>query len=221
MQAGSALTVQWVEFSTRLRPGYSASGMLTLNTVHEPDAQPVSERMEEIGNCVLDLLRTDMKSCRLLGPLFVKCLQWLASALSCQCGLAHPKDAAVAARVTSSSSAVLLQLEEAGEGSMTSLSDAMALYTAAAICENMGNEMLEEVDPFPLLGIISDIVRCHAHVSLPQADIKVSSSQAKRMGPESLTGGALTLSIAFGLMSALLAGNKPVSLCYYHVVPVL
>ena len=215
MPARSSSTVQWLELSAGVKLSYSAGGMLVLETVPQPMSQLASERMEEIGSCILDLLRTDLKSCQLLGPLFVKCLQQLVSTLTHQSSCpAHSKDASVMAKENSSASSVLLQLEQNGKGPTASLSDAMALYTAAAICENMGNELLEQVDRSSLLDAVSGIVSCHARVSSPQAGVKVLPSQAKRVGPETLTGGTLTLSIALGLMSALLAGNKPVSKTY-------
>ena len=217
LQAGSSSTVQWLELSVRVKLSYSAGGMLMLETVAQPMSQPASERMEEVGSCILDLLRTDMKSCRLLGPLFVKCLQQLVSTLTHQSsGLTYSEDASVVGKVNSSTSSALLELENNGTGPMASLSDAMALYTAAAICENMGNDLVEQVDRFSLLDAISSIISCHASISSLQADVKVLPSYTMRVGPETLTGGTLTLSIALGLMSALLAGNKPVSKAYLH-----
>ena len=188
-----------------------------LETVPQPMSQPASERMEEVGSCILDLLRTDLKSYRLLGPLFVKCLQQLVSTLTHQSsGPPDSENASVVGKVSSSTSSALLELEKNGRGPMASLSDAMALYTAAAICENMGNELVEQVDRFSLLDAISSIISCHASISSLQADVKVLPSHTKRVGPETLTGGTLTLSIALGLMSALLAGNKLVSKARLH-----
>ena len=216
-QAGSSSTVQWLELSARLKLNYSAGGMLMLETVPQPLSQPASERMEEVGSCILDLLRTDLKSCRLLGPLFVKCLRQLVSTLTHQSsGPAHSEDASVVDKVNSSTSSALLELEKNDRGPTASLSDAMALYTAATICENMGNELVEQVDRSSLLDAISSIVSCHAHISSSPADVQVFPSHAKGVGPETLTGGTLTLSIALGLMPALLAGNKPVSRACLH-----
>lgn len=128
------------------------------------------------------------------------------------------------------SSSLLLECEELNRGlSHTQAYRTMlVLYVTAALCEHMTDDVLQSIsDVSLLLQTISTVVSCHAHfVSLEKASrVGVDRSSRGSGGQafllttggavadlEVLPGGSITLSIVFGLLSAILGGDRKVSM---------
>ena len=203
-----------------------------------------TDKMESVGNCVLDLVECDFKSGPVPGLLFIKCLDHLSRQLcettgytppSLSPGLTSdtpppqqastsiPSDAVVGVDKYSSqptSSGLLLEYEKADHGSVShtqAYHTALVLYVAAALCEHMSNELLKSVSELPhLLQAISVIVLCHAYfVSPEKAAASSGGSRGQSLllvggGPpdlDELPGSSISLSIVFGLLSAILGGG--------------
>ena len=115
---------------------------------------------------------------------------------------------------------LLLACEEPSHGLSHSQSyhNALVLYVTAALCEHMSNDILQGIGELCLLlEAISAIVGCHAHF------VSDDSAGRNRGGLllvpaacpdlEELPGGSISLSIVFGLLSALLGKEREVRCC--------
>ena len=207
-----------------------------------------TDKMESVGNCVLDFVECDFKSGPVPGLLFIKCLDHLSHQLCEKTGYTPPSlspgpnsdtppqqastsipsDAAVSVDKYSSqpnSSGLLLEYEKTDHGSVShtqAYHTALVLYVAAALCEHMSNELLKSVSELPhLLQAISVIVSCHAYfVSPERTPASGGGSRGQSLllvggGPpnlDELPGSSITLSIVFGLLSAILGGGVEVRL---------
>lgn len=128
----------------------------------------------------------------------------------------------------STRSSVLLECEERQHGlaHTQAYHNTLVLYVTAALCEHMSDEVLQRVSDLPLLlETISAIVHCHAcYVSSERAAAVTGVNggggrgasllvvAAAKPSLDELPGGPITLSIVFGLLSAILGGGKEVSL---------
>lgn len=178
------------------------------------------ERMESIASCILDLLTTDLKASRLTGLLFTECLQQIAVTL-CQTTGYDAADTSLQSRLerpppglkqnpSDSTNSDLLECERNPEvlSRSEAYGNALVLYLTAALCEHMSNEVIEQVDLPLLIETISVVVKSHAHF----ASKGQSSDILLVIGPnlEKLFGESITLSIVFGLLSAILGGAREV-----------
>ncbi len=187
------------------------------------------EAMEDIAGCLLEILRTELKSSDVPSLLFMECLQHIAAVLCRATGydaagtsigirLVEERERKAAAKKPTSkgsSSSALLELEEDLElqTSSGSFANALILYLAASLCEKMSGEVMERVELPGVLEVISVIVNCHARFASepqqPQDYCKTPQVAQSDLGR--LLGGPTTLSIVFGLLSAILGGARKVS----------
>ena len=206
------------------------NGKLTLRA--QSELQVLQEldtnKMESVGSCVLDLLQHDHKSGSVPGLLFIQCLQQLASQLCKSTGYASPSlststhqthlhQTPVAMADTRPTSSALLECEDLSHGLSHTQTyyNALVLYVAAALCEHMSNEVLQCIELPTLLKVVSTIICCHAHfVSSKRATSGGSQAllltEVAEPNLDELPGGSITLSIVFGLLSAILGGGKEV-----------
>ena len=184
------------------------------------------ERMESAATCILDLLKSGLESGNIPGILFIECLLHVAVVLCRTIGY-DASATAVGARVKEMTEAHLgskrqevtrdtnsdlleCELNPIAPSRREAYGNASVLYLMAALCEQMSREVLEQVELRKLLEMMSVVVSCHARfVSKGR-----SSSLLLVAGPdlEELLGGPITLSVVFGLLSAILSGAREVCL---------
>ena len=181
-----------------------------------------SQLMEDIGSSVVELLTGDLKNTSIFGPFFVSSLQQLSFLLSRECGLKKSvvkreqklltKDEppqTMKQQATNVTSTVLLDWEEDSTYSeRQNFSNTLLLYVIAALCESMDNNMVEELDKPVLLETLLSIVQCHSHCVSDNSRVLTTTEDYSLF--YKLTGGHVTLGIAFGLLSATLAGSQQV-----------
>ena len=126
-------------------------------------------------------------------------------------------DPTSAGAVTSSA---LLECER--RGSMTNLSegygDTSVLYLAAALCELMSADILEKINLPALFEVLSRVIDCHASLCPSQEGVAKEGVvglplilQPSQSDCCELLGGPVTLSMALGLLSAVLGGARQVT----------
>ena len=190
-----------------------------------------SSRMESVGNCVLNLIQCDFKLSPIPGMLFLQCLNHLSSQLCQTAGYTPPSLSpsqlsshhATASKETvkepslSTSSTLLLACEETSHGPSHSQAyhNALVLYVTAALCEHMSSDILQSISEVRLLlEAVLVIVCSHAHFVSEARGIGDGSSlllvAAASPDLEELPGGSISLSIVFGLLSAILGGEREV-----------
>lgn len=165
-----------------------------------------SSLMEDIGWCLNELLK-EMKSLSMAVLLY--CLEHMSSVLTKESHLqeepSHLDDS------TNTSSQVLLQWEEEQQTSSdVSFTNTLILYLLASLCESMNDHLQDTLTKSTttivvvssLLHSLAIIIRAHAKWC-SKGEVVVSRVAAGRK-EESLTGGHVTLSIGFGLLSAIL-----------------
>lgn len=126
---------------------------------------------------------------------------------------------------TTVTSSDLLECEgDAGSmGHSEAFADASLLYLAAALCEHMSAGIVQRVTLSDLFKVLAELVDCHASLCLPDQCVRASSPGDQLSGPgdSELLGGTVTLSIAFGLLSAVLGGGREVSPAVWRLVSVV
>ena len=175
---------------------------------HDMEEEEIGEcgRMEDLASAVVKLLG-DLKSCDLLGPLFLTVMGRLKMVLENESLSANGCDTAREdEQAMKDSPSVLLEWEAKRSMRHESTSSSiMVLYVVAAVCEQMGSELLEQVDTISLLPVLAGVVGCHARCLKPS-----TPQQLLGASPVELTGGPVTLSITLGLLSAILAQKSEV-----------
>ena len=184
-----------------------------------------SQLMEDIGSSMVELLTGDLKNTAIFGPFFVSCLKQLSFLLSKECGLKKSvmkrgqklltrdeTPQTMKQQETNVTSTVLLDWEEVSTNSeRQNFSNTLLLYVIAALCESMDKNVIEELDKPMLLETLLSIVQCHSHCVSDTSRVLTTTEESSLF--YKLTGGHVTLSIAFGLLSATLAGSQQVR-CY-------
>ena len=190
-----------------------------------------TERMESVANCVIQLVETDLKFNCLPGLFFTECLQHIAVVL-CRSTGHSASDTSLSSKVerersiqsnpmhqkSDDSSSTLLELEQVLEIPVhtEAYSNALVLYLTAALCEHMGDTVLQQSQLHDLIKVMSVIVNCHAQF-VSEEPSRTSDILLVTAGPdlEKLLGGSVTLSIVFGLLSAILGGAREVQLALF------
>ena len=222
-------TIQWVSVSPSVAVEWPSEGstLCVRSVCGGEEGRWSVERMESVGQAVLKLVRTELKSCRqLLGQFFIECLTCVVAILCLDINyqtkqlpsVQKEMERILSAQTTKTSdgaSSVLLDIEEKlNEPTQAeAFQRSLALYLTAALSENATSEVLEQADTAQLLSLLSVIVECHACVVMRQNDITTTSpSSPLNFQPDldQMLGGPITLSIALGYLSAVLSGAKQV-----------
>lgn len=169
---------------------------ILLKSRDDVDCRKESECVEELGLFIVKLL-TDLNltECKLIGPVFISCMNSLISLLTIDSNV-------------SSNNKELLIIKHAATGVVHSTDSTLLLFVAAALCETIGEKLLDEVDIPSLVRSLVGIIKCHANYAKENDRIKVKPDCT------SVVGGHVTLSIAFGLLSAILTLTKEVIYTY-------
>ena len=170
------------------------------------------DTIEASGHCVIKLLQTSLGSRNIIGLFFNDCLMQLATILSADAKLDYLSDRSKSLDSCLPSSSALLECESAmPKSSSELLSDAGTLYITAALCENCSDVVLHESNVPSMLEACKTIIKCHATTVSRHgntSEVRLIPGQSSCV---ELTGGPVTLSICFGLVSAILGGAKTVS----------
>ena len=180
-----------------------------------------SELMEDIGSCLMELLLdSELQRCGIVGSLFLHCVKYLGSVLKREC-FSLSEIQQTDSRGTredgtiESGNKVLLEWEERTRlddiSEAHSFSSTLVLYITAAICEQIGDKILQDIDELSLVETLSIIVRCHAFRLMRKKEKILFSMEDTQ---EEITGGHVTLSIAFGLLSAIITAGTQVSTAF-------
>ena len=185
------------------------------------------DRMESVANCIMDLLKSDLKSSNITGSVFTECLLHVAVVL-CNATGYNASATAVAGRVkemaearvglkrpeaTGETNSDLLECEwsSSAAGQSEAYGNAVVLYLMAALCEQLSSEVLLQVELHRLMEAMSVVVGCHARF------VSEEKSSGLLLMPmpdlDKLLGGPITLSVVFGLLSAILGGAREVCVC--------
>lgn len=155
------------------------------------------DHTERLVQLTLRLLREELQDPPLLGAVLGEVMEELANIVSTPAsvqtvGVADPS---------------LLSLEDAPvEHSSVKHSQVFCLYLAAALCQALDPAALQEAPVERLLAALRTILRTHARVVGPEKEVRVKE---ERGAGEALFGDHLTLSIATGVLSAMLAVHRP------------
>lgn len=182
------------------------------------------EKMENLGQTILELVGTEIKSCQLLGQFFVECLTCIAATLCLDVDYQtqfssiqrEMKQMKTTRKPSDGASSVLLDVEErmAKPSPAEAFYHSLWLYLTAALSENKTSEVLEQTDTSQLLSVLSVVVECHAHLVTRKQDNSSPSSPPNLLviqpNLDQMLGGPITLSIALGYLSALLGGARQV-----------
>ena len=166
-----------------------------------------SQRVTNLGASITELMLESELTAggKLIGSMFIVIIKHLVSLLcsSLQINIKTllPMDRANEDKGTSN---VLLEMESRHSQSFSST---LVLYVAAALCENAGETILTEVDNVTLVGSLVAIIKCHAINATRKLEV-VRITEGNNV--ERLVGDHVTLSIAFGLLSAIMTANKEV-----------
>ena len=185
-----------------------------------------TERMESVANCVVTLVESDLKSDQILGLFFTECLQHIAEVL-CKSAGYNASDTPFSSKIEGaqlspkhqthdSSNSTLLELEQVLEvpTHTEAYSHALVLYITAALCERMSNEVFQQSQLQQLIGVMSVIINCHARFISEPCQKSDKLLVAAEPNLDKLLGGSITLSIVFGLLSAILGGAREVKYPY-------
>ncbi len=165
-----------------------------------------SQRVADLGSSITRLLLDpELIGEKLIGSLFIVIIKHLVSLLCNSLQINKdtllPMDRVSEDKGTSN---VLLEIESRHSQSFSST---LVLYVAAALCENAGEKILTEVDNVTLVGSLVPIVKCHAVNATRKLEV-VRITEGNNV--QGLVGDHVTLSIAFGLLSAIMTANKEV-----------
>ena len=173
----------------------------------------------------MELLQTGLNSEGLIGEFFVKCLSHFNSMVTGgpstgstgvhgstdSCSNTHGLDHAP---VSPPSSSALLACEATLPASSAEVCNGAALlHTIAALCEHMSDSVLSQSHLPSLLAACGDTLACHAKAlegERGEGEVRFSSREPAAF-EERVVGGAVSLNIVFGLLSAVLAGARKVS----------
>ena len=195
-------------------------------------------RMESVGQAMLELVGTEIKSGGLLGEFFLECLTRVAAILCLDVNY-EPQLLSIRKEMKSLTlpettkkskyaSSALLAVEQkmSSPTQREAFHRSLVLYLTAALSENLTAAVLEQTDVAQLLEVLSVVVGCHAHfVTSKQGSPSPSSSSPLNLlvvQPDlgELLGGPITLSIGLGYLSAIL-GAAEVSLLQSYIHKIL
>ena len=201
------------------------------------------DKMESVTDCILELLRSDLKACELTAKFFLECLKHLASVLCEATGYrpsSRKSDSIKTTSLRAGTSSALLESEASPSGDTGRA--ALVLYLVAALCEDaeLVVTILEQISLPGLFAVAATIIGCHAHsvVAETLTETKTSPPSSSSSSSSSsggirlrvvvvgagangeLPGGTVSLSVVFGLLSAVLGGGREVCVslpCYGHL----
>ena len=163
--------------------------------------------MGRTSQCIIALLKSGLNSEGLIGGFSIECLKRLHATLVND-RVAEPSFS------SSSSSSVLLACEDVLPLTSSEVaSGASLLHITAALCEHTSAELLSQCHLPSLLSACGDIVEYHAHVlerENVQGVIRLTLKE-RATYEEMVMGGAISLNIVLGLLSAVMAGARKVS----------
>ena len=225
MPPSSAGGVKWIAVSPDVSLSYPAKERgLSVGRVGVGSV----ERMEKDGGAIVELLGTILAPSQLIGGFFTECLTCVVTFLCMDIGyqtqssrikteIKSHLSVQVDPKLSKSSSAassVLLDIEkETGERKQAELYHrSLALYLTAALSEERTSTVLQQTDTTELLEILAVAVECHAHTVTRKNQTLSSSVDLLVVQPDldSMLGGPISLSIALGYLSAILAGADQV-----------
>ena len=182
------------------------------------------ERMESVGQAIVELFVVELKSRGLVGRFFIECLTHVAAVISKDVGF-QPETQSVkeemeallvrpGAERSDGASSALLTVEQ----NMTTptrreaFRRSLALYLTASLSENVSSDILEQANLPRLFEVLSVVMECHAHLTT-SGDGSSSPLQLLVAQPDldRVLGGPISLSIALGYLTAVLGGGKKVS----------
>ena len=167
------------------------------------------EAMELNGQYVIKLLQTVLNvEESILGTFFMRCLNHLADILSA-------KDLSQGVHHTETdSSSVLLECEPLLPlSSHERISHTSALYVTAALCEHLSAEVISQVHLPSLLSACGQILTHHCKVLQGREGGRREGlllTPCRSTYEEEVVGGTVSLSLVFGLLSAVMAGAREV-----------
>ena len=175
-----------------------------------------AEEMERVGCGVVTLLTSELKQDGLVGSFFLLCLRHLSSILAQQTRTPERQESSVSpterretAPTSSSTASTLLVCEARLPPSLAeAFSNSLVLYITAALCEEHSSTVIEQVCLPDLLTCLASLVASHARYCEGMGKVVL-----RRDSPDEVLGGPITLSVAFGLLSALLSGAVQVCAC--------
>ena len=169
-----------------------------------------SEAMSEIGTCITDLVEGELKLTGIKSTLFAYCMEYIGNLLASEAGLQKTKRQETAQPKKEASSSTLLDWERSSMHSSeaVSFSNALVLYVVASLCEGMDIDTIRTLDLQSTVQALALLVKSHGIHHQKEKHISTRQEEGKETGL--LTGGHVTLSIAFGLLSAILASEKKV-----------
>jgi hypothetical protein len=167
--------------------------------------------METTCQHLIHLLQSDWKSNGLVGEFFTECLKHLSVILS-RDAMSNTGSDVVPGSGGQSTSSVLLECENNMPLSSFEVERGVGvIYTIATLCEQLNEKVLSEAHLPSLLGACRDILTCHtSYLANQGSNIKVSGTAEPTYG-EMMVGGSVSLSIVFGLLSAIIADVSNVS----------
>ena len=120
---------------------------------------------------------------------------------------------------TRSTSSILLECESKLPPSCSeAYSNSLVLYITASICESLSSSLLEQTELPDLLSTLFVVISCHAHC-VTRSEKRTTKADSMLVNEESqldeILGGPITLSIAFGLLSAIMGGAIEVGVAMY------
>jgi hypothetical protein len=169
-----------------------------------------SQNMEEIGDSIVKLL-LDKQLVSIVNNTFENILKHLTLLLEKESNLNHTEgEGEGGTHDNRTSSAVLLKWEdEISKPHTNDFSHALTLYVLASLCENMTIDSLHSLNLAPAgLTCLTRIVTCHAHCCMEDDRVRYSGKEKTHL--KKLTGGHVSLRIAFGLLSAQLTSDKEI-----------
>ena len=181
------------------------------------------ERMESVGQAIMELLVAELKSRGLVGRFFIECLTHVAAIISKDVGF-QPETQSVkeemeallmrpGAERSDGASSALLTVEQ----NMTTPTQreafrrSLALYLTATLSENVSSDILEQANLPHLFEVLSVVVECHAHLTTSGNGSSPLQLLVAQPDLDRVLGGPISLSIALGYLTAVLGRGKKVS----------
>lgn len=218
-------TVEWVKVPSDITIEFPSEGCDGLCVVNGSGENWDVEKMEGVGEAILEFLWTLLKSKQLIGKFFIECFRFVIAVLctdvdyqtqisSVQSEIKMQRSERMTSKSSSTStSSALLDLEnkQCKPSQAEAFHRSLALYLTASLSENKTSEVLEQADTADLLEVLSVAIDCHAHlVTRKKCDTSSSPSLNSLLlvqpDLDQMLGGPITLSIALGYLSALLGG---------------
>lgn len=172
--------------------------------------------MESTSQHVVKLLESDVGSESVTGAFFVECLSHLAAVLphnsnkrKYDTGSTNASEATVS---SCESSSALLDCEHLMPMTISEMTDRTStLYITAALCEHMGAKVISQVHLPSLLTACGGVLSQHAGVLEERGRRVELSVQHQSDYGEEMVGGTVSLTLVFGLLSAIMSGAREVS----------